>query len=53
MPNLSFGLRIERDAVGFLRHVLADQPHAGHPRIGLHRDVNDRPHAPGFEERLP
>ena len=35
--ELVLGLRIERDAVGLLRHVLADQPHAGHARIGLHR----------------
>src|SRR6478672_8828285 len=49
--ELVLGLRVERDAVGLLRHVLADQPHARHPRVRFH-GAGERP-APsaGIEER--
>jgi hypothetical protein len=36
LEKLSKELRLQRDAVGFLRHVLANQPHAGHPWICLY-----------------
>ena len=28
---------VERDPVGFLRHVLADNPHPGHVLVGIER----------------
>ena len=49
--ELVLGLRIQRDAVGFLRHVLADQPHAGHTRIGFHRAGEGASPRAGVQER--
>jgi hypothetical protein len=42
---------VERHAVGLLRHVLADEPHARHALVGLHARREVGPPSAGVEER--